>query len=465
MGVAAGPNNVNEGLVFGFDTGYVEGNYIVLSNNARFSKGRGGASVENRAAYYNAVAQPSYTPYVQTTSGTWQQKHPNAIRAYNAAGNEITGYVNTGVTDYANTYHAHWQYDDILKKPVVVMEAFDSNWKAKSFSIDTAAWSTHGVSTGDKYVISWDQWTNNINKAVHVGVYCKNSSGSNNFWDGLSGGSATSKNTEPGTWQRVYHVYTVSSNHDLTRDYETIYMYGHSLGPNGAPTTIKISDVQIELITDYPSAYVPLLQNRSGNHGVRLTTENLLDLSKNASINTNNTSYNSDGITFDGTDDYILTSLTGVDLDGGCTIEGVLRRESTPGAWRTFFNIKPSGANTPFFEFRSTGAVTNIALDYFDSSDYITSAETLTNNQYYHCVGTYDGNGNLKMYINGDLKQTKTSVPAFNLGSSPRLTVGRAYSNDRYTDITVPVVRIYNTPLTPEQIKENYLTYKQRFDI
>jgi hypothetical protein len=40
------------------------------------------------------------------------------------------------------------------------------------------------------------------------------------------------------------------------------------------------------------------------------------------------------------------------------------------------------------------------------------------------------------MYFNGELVGTKTGVPSFALGNNPRITVGRAYSNDRPTDIS-----------------------------
>lgn len=456
--ITSGPGLDKEGLVFGYDTG------AGIPLNIRRGRYYAGRPTTNYVAYNNAVRQASYTDYSATSSGTWNAKHPHAIRAYNAQGTDITGYVNTGVTDWTNTYHAHWQYDDELKKPVVVMDAFDGNWKAKSYSVLTTAWTNYGMTTGSKYVISWLQWTTNISKAVHVGVYCKNSSSSNNFWDGLSGGSTTSKNTKPYTWQRVYHVYTVSSNHDVTIDYETIYMYGHSLGPNSVGTTIKIADVQIELNTDYPSAYLDSLPNSSTH--TRSNTESLRDIARNASIDVSNTSFDSSGfLTFDGTDDYFTTTLTGVNLDNACTIEGVLKRKTTPSAWRTFFNIKPSGANTPFFEFRSNANAQHIYADYYNGTDYVTNAASLATGTYGHAVATYDGAGNIKMYLNGELIHTKTGVPSFALGTSPRLTVGRAYSNDRYTDIEAPVVKVYNKALSDSEVKRNYSTYKTRFGI
>lgn len=198
----------------------------------------------------------------------------------------------------------------------------------------------------------------------------------------------------------------------------------------------------------------------------RSYTQSLIDLTKTSTIDVSNVSFDSTGLpTFDGTDDYIQISLTGADLDSGCTIEGVLKRNSTPSAWRTFFNIKTSGANTPFFEFRSNSSSQHIYANYYNGTDYNTNTASLTTGDYGHAIATYDGNGNIKMYFNGELIHTKTSVPSFALGTSPRLTIGRAYSNDRYTDIEAPVVKIYDRALSADEVQQNYNAYRNRFNL
>ena len=199
----------------------------------------------------------------------------------------------------------------------------------------------------------------------------------------------------------------------------------------------------------------------------RSSTTSLVDLKRTASINVNNISFDSTGQPdYDGSNDYLRQTLTGVDLNSGCTIEGVLRRNTTPTAWRTFFNLKPTGSNTPFFEFRSGANTQEIYSDYYNgSADHNTPAGTLTTGEFGHAVSCYDGNGNIKMYLNGSLVGTKTGVPAFALGTSPVLSVGIAYSNDRYTDISAPVVKVYDAVLSATQVEQNYKAYKNRFNI
>jgi len=201
--------------------------------------------------------------------------------------------------------------------------------------------------------------------------------------------------------------------------------------------------------------------------GTRSNTASLIDLKRTASMTVANISFDSTGQPdYDGSNDYLRTTLNGVDLNSGCTIEGVLRRNSTPTAWRTFFNLKPTGSNTPFFEFRSGANTQEIYSDYYNgSADHNTPAGALTTGEFCHAVSCYDGNGNIKMYLNGSLVGTKTGVPAFALGTSPVLSVGIAYSNNRYTDISAPVVKVYNAVLSATQVEQNYKAYKNRFNI
>jgi len=199
----------------------------------------------------------------------------------------------------------------------------------------------------------------------------------------------------------------------------------------------------------------------------RSNTGSLIDLKKSTNIDMSNVSFDAKGQpVFDGTDDYLTVPLTGVNLDSACTIEGVLKRTTTPTAWRTFFNIKHASANAPFFEFRSGGNVQHIYADYYNvATEKSTTAAALATGEYGHAISTYDGNGVMKMYFNGELVGTTTGVPAFTMGNNPRLTVGRSYSNDRNTDISAPIVKVYNKVLSPEEVKQNFNNIKNRFNI
>jgi hypothetical protein len=270
----------------------------------------------------------------------------------------------------------------------------------------------------------------------------------NSYLGPLTYNGSSSWSTWPrGRWIRISITATTPSN--VTSAYISCYL-------DTAGDKVYFTAPQFTS-TNFLSPFV---------NGTRFTNLSLIDLTKTSNIIVSNVSFDSTGQPiFDGTDDYMQISLTGINLDSSCTIEGVLKRNSTPTAWRTFFNIKPSSATTPFFEFRSNANSQYIYVNYFSGTDYATNAASFPTGNYGHAVATYDGNGNLKMYFNGELIHTKTGVPSFALGTSPRLTIGRAYSNDRYTDIEAPVVKVYNRALSADEVQQNYRAYKNRFDI
>jgi hypothetical protein len=473
----SGPHISKSGLIFAYDTGEFP------STNPNFDKfrphnrkgqkpGRGlsrfyrGRPSINYVAHQNAVAQDTYTSYSATSSGNWNANHPNAIRAYNAQGGDITGYYNGGVGNAANTHHAHWQVDPILKKPVVVMNAVDSQWKAKSYGMGMSAWSSYGLSHGDKYVISWLQWTNHLSCHADAGVYSKNTAGNNNFWDGRSGNAVTAKNTVVGKWQRVYKVFTISTNRDLSNSYGSIYMYGQ--GYNSAGRQFRIADVQLEIDTDAPSAFMD--HTSSGTTSSRNSTSVLMDMTKNHTIDTANVSFNSNGhINFDGTDDYISLAANPQYAQTSASWEFVVKFDVThdddTSTYRQLYIQESSIWIAQYYD--KIGI--DIAKDngsWFDGNGgRNTSSQTgvVDANTWYHVIFTFN-NGVIKGYLNGALQFTTTisgMTGGIKNGSNTR-NIGRRSGN--YLDGSLPIVRLYNSELAADQVSLNYKSYKARFD-
>lgn len=468
----SGPKSKREGLVFGYDTGGYSDTHPNRATRQQHNKAKPGRFYRGRptvnyVAYNNAVAQSSYTSYSATSAGTWNAKHPNAIRAYNAQGTEITGYYNGGVTDATNTYHAHWQFDEILNKPVVVMDCFDANWKAKSFDVKTNAWSTYGMTTGSKYVISWLQWTTHTNKAVSAGVYCRNSSGSRNFWDGRSSASdITALNTKARKWQRVYKVYTVSSSHHVATDYSVIYMYGHSNSPNGAGITIKIADVQIELNTDHPSSF--LGTNTSGNTTTRSSTNSLIDLTKTRDIDVSNVSFDSNGfIEFDGSSDYVDlgADLAVSPINQGWTAEYIFNSDSA-STLQHFNGCEEDVHNAGWL------ALYQGKLQVWNRSPGIwkKGSTVFASNTWYHVAFVQESGTSMQFYVNGVAEGGDHVTYSWNASKSAFFAryIGRyenAGSYSRYFNGHIPVAKFYNKGLSAAEVKQNFNSYRKRFNL
>jgi len=209
-----------------------------------------------------------------------------------------------------------------------------------------------------------------------------------------------------------------------------------------------------------------------GNKITNNSDNEILDLSGSGNhantrkFNKHNTTSRNKRLELDGSDDYIEGTLSSnFNPNNGCTLEGFIRRPATPPSWRTYFNIKPSSGNTPFFELRTSGATLDVGAVYYNGTNYETSYYTINSTDYYHMVATYDGSGNIKLYINGELYSTKTSVPAFAIGSAPIINIGRAYSGDRPTNIKVGSCKVYDTALTAAEVQQNFQALRGRFGL
>jgi hypothetical protein len=439
MGIARGTNIVRDGLVFGYDSGYGIADNIT---STRFYKG---APTTNPIYNQNAVAQDSYTTYSATSSGTWNAKHPNAIRAYNSQGGDITGYYNGGVGDAANTYHAIWELDPILNKPVVVMNDVAGQWKAKSFGTGLGSWTSQGKTHGDTYTISWLQWVNHLSKNAKAGLYTKNSSGSSGFHDGQAN-SASAYNTELGTWQRVYQTYTTNSNRDLNHSQASIYMYGHY----NVRAIVKVADVQWQ----WGSTPYPFVE---GDVSERSSTQSLIDLKRTTNIDVSNMSFDSTGQPeFDGTDDIISQSRIIDTAD--YSAEFVFKADVNTSGTEHWLGSQYPGTGRIIFDLW-----TNNKLRNFINGTSITGATTIATGNWYHAIFTRNSSGVAHIYLNGVQDATgsiSTSTPVndpFDIGGSTTLT--------RWFNGSIAVVKTYNTVITAAQAAQNYKAYKNRFDI
>ena len=444
-----GPHLIKDNLVFGYDTGY-----SVADNNTstRFYKG---APTINYIHNQNAVAQDNYTSYSATNSGNWNTNHPNAIRAYNAAGGDITYSINTGVGNWENTHHAHWQYDSILKKPVIVMHDLDAQWKAKSFGTGLGTWTSQGKTHGDTYTISWLQWVDNLSKNAKAGLYTKNSSGGNGFHDGQAN-SPSSYNTKLRTWQRVYQTYVTNSNRDLNQTLASIYMYGHY----NVRATVKIADVQFT----WGSTPFPFSAEYE-----RSSTQSIIDLKRTASIDVSNVTFGSTGQpTFDGTDDRILSD-TSINLSSytSLTYEGVLQAAGigTHDRWFSGTNAGNTGFHEPDLAIGPTGQLRYIFNGSGFSSWHAPSGLIIDTTKFNHLVYTFTNQGVIKIYINGVQEYTATHRSG-TFPSNSKFMIGTRFDNNTEAVIgSIPIVRVYSKALTAEEVKQNFNAYKNRFGI
>lgn len=454
MSLAQGSNIVRNGLIFYYDS---------FLNDRWFSKSYKGKPTINYAWNQNAVAQSSYTPY-PNSGGTWNIKHPNAIRAYNKAGTDITGYINTGANsgDWQNMYHAVWEYDNVLKKPVVVMRNWDgSQWKAKNWSLGKS-YSTMGLGYGDTYTISWLQWVDNISMSADTGLYGQNTSGTSGFHDGRSGGSGsgTSFNTKAETWQRVYKTYTVSSVNNLTAA-KNCYMYGH----NGGAGVIKIADVQIEV--GLPS---PFIAETSEATSTRSNTDTLVDLTGNSTITANSLTYNNDGtFKFNGTSDYMNAgSLSELNGSQSISFDAWVKVDNLATTDRKIICYKRDADTNANFQLRRGYNTDGLYYQWHNSAWQTFAIDNFFDNtsDWHHVTIVHNPSASTQVvcYKNGEQFTTYTGNSTAINWLAATLFIGYRTAAE-YFDGNISNVKIYNRELAAAEVKQNFEATRGRYGI
>lgn len=448
MTLGHSPKIVTNGLVFAYD---------MHQSERGISKSYKGKPTTNYAWAQNPRIDSSYVPYVNTTSGTWPQKHYDAITVYNKGGSNISAYVNGGVTDYTNTYHAHWIFDGELRKPVVIMRNLDGNqWKAKYFSLGKT-YTQMGLNNGDTYTISWLQWTDNINRSANAGLYGQNQSATNGFHDGLSNGISTSYNTKSYTWERVYATFTVSATNS-TETNRSCYMYGQY----GGAGILKIADVQIEI--DGPSGF---LYGNSEANSTRSNTQSLLDWTGNNTITANSLTYNADGtFSFNGSSNVITFPENSALNSQTVSVEVWAKTNATTqnGFW-----FEKGNVNTQYSLFQEGGSIrwrANFGSGLVNMVSP-TTASFINTTDWFHIVATFVS-GQQYVYINGNQvgSNTLTGTITTNAnGCSIGAYGGFNGSRGYYYNGDIGVVKVYNRALTAAEVSQNYNALRGRYGL
>jgi hypothetical protein len=385
----------------------------------------------------------------ESAQGTIAVNHPQSIRVYNIDGNDISYYINGGVTDWTNARHAYWIYDNDLKKPVVQSYDVTGSWQAKYLDAGMGAWSSLGMVAGSKYTISWLQWTNNLVKRAHVGFYSRDNGGGFNFWDGLS---TVPVNTKTHTWERLSQTFTVSASRNLNDTFGNIYFYTHVFDTG----LIRIADVQLEL-KDHPTAYSPTL--------TRSSTQGLFDRTKNlTSIDVSNVSFNSQGkMIFDGTNDYIFSPSAAPSFTNNVTFSCWFKTS----VQQTNKYIMAMGKNLT----GNNGM--DLCLQGTDVASYIVGSSSFIylnhntnyqNNQWHMLTVTYNGTSAV-LYYDGVAVNSGPFTQNVDIEATRRLAIGSWVNGGANFNGEIDVMQIYNRGLSASEVSQNYNSLRKKFGV
>ena len=168
-------------------------------------------------------------------------------------------------------------------------------------------------------------------------------------------------------------------------------------------------------------------------------------------------------LSFDGEDDYVsIPSSASLDITQAITVEMWI---NSPNYYKRYaiFLIKgsvyrPLAYGLRMFDTTGRPLFQIVTLDNnIVKYNYIVSPEPLTNNQWYHLVGTYDGS-HMKIYVNGLLKKEESwsgSIVSYDYYPLEIGGYSASGSKFRYPGL-IDEVAIYSRPLTAEEIQEHY---------
>ena len=409
MATAGGPKIVTDGLVFGYDT-----NYGVADNvtGTRFYTGESTINLipSSAATGTGNFARQSYHNEVFTYSNvTNYRERANVHRLYiNPSGNTAAPYA-----DYGGQYYK-----------------------------------SGGSAVGDVYAISFDFYVAKGNNSPSLSTTY-----ANGYKSPTNAGAASitaNSDVDLGDgWTRRTRIATI------TIAGNTHWRFGLNTGGN--ETEAYLDNVQIEL----KSHATPFID------GTRSSTASLIDLKETTDISMSNVSFDSTGQPeMDGSSDYIDlgADLAVSPINQGWTAEYVFNSDSAE-VLQHFNGCEEDVHNAGWL------ALYENKLQVWDRAAGVWKygSTVFASNTWYHIAFVQVDGTTMQFYVNGVAEGGNHVSFAWTAAKSAFFAryVGKyeyaGYS--RYFNGHIPVARFYDKGLSAAEIKQNYNTLKNRFDI
>ena len=397
-----------------------------------------------------------------------------SLHNYNSSQDGSQGYINpsTGFykvhDDFANDNRVsinstsfptmwwgspHLPNSGLIKE--VITNGFDGNYPFKSDCLRLHWYRPDGVNDGMAYGVT-PSVTNGVTYTVSFWLKAVDSAAvgqsiAMQYYNtgNASGGGVGCTLGQIGEWKQYQLTTTASASGVFL-----FYFF-----PPGVQMTADIANIQFE----QKGHATPFTTS------ARSSTQGLLDLTKNYSIDLTNTSYDSsNNITYNGVNTY--TGVGNLGSFTNFTVEMIFKsgdvsnyRNPIDCNWLVY-----SGSYSnigPRFEQLSNGSSAWVIGDSVGNYIGLTvTSSGLNTSNYYSVVITKSGT-TFKSYLNASNVTTSTFSNWY--GSMSNVNIGRGFStsSERWFTGTVPVVKIYNKALSDAEITQNYNHYKYRFGL
>ena len=402
MGIARGPNVVNDGLVFGYDTGHP------ISDNAVTNRFNQGEPTVNHVT--DSIVQVSGFGGSYSLLDSATKSFQLNINSFNSSGQTWRSFM--------------WDMRSHAGSAVTISATIE----VPSDSPGDFAWVMMGQA-------------NSLSGGTQAATYLGYSAASERY-------QKTTTNTERITWSgTIGNTGTANQPNGIIGF--TVWYNG---GTNGTNCFIKVSNVQIEKIA-HETPFV---------NGTRSNTASLIDLKRTRNIDVSNVSFDSTGqLEFDGTDDYIsITNLLNSESIGASTNLTIsMWLNPSTHSHDMPFSTGQNG-NDRIYYWTASNLNTWRVGNYTSTTGHNTLPSIGT---WYNTVLVIDGTS-ITVYLNGEEDYTGgyaafTTADYATFGKHGTNSGGYLYNGK------IAVARIYDQSLTAAEIKQNYKANKNRFNI
>ncbi len=167
------------------------------------------------------------------------------------------------------------------------------------------------------------------------------------------------------------------------------------------------------------------------------------------------------GLDFDGVDDYV--EIGDYDILNQISVSAWFKRDSSNHYDPIISKYAAATNNRSYALWVAADNILNFTVSDNGQSGvgYISVVTSRVNpvstGIWHHAVGTFHGDGNIKVYFDGELSGSVYDSSVTSIYDSSRsVRIGNLESGERYMDGQIDEVKIYNYALTAEQVRMDY---------
>ena len=432
MATSGGPNTIQDGLVFGYDTGYPN----IIS---RFNKGE---------PTTNLVTN---TPSQGGWSGTYSVLNSNT-KSFKFSVSNFNGTPGQGWRSFM------WDVTEYSGSQMTISANVESIFS----DTGTFAWLMIGHTSASHDYLGYAPASNRYQK---TGTSAEKISWSGQVGYGTKiGFTLWMNNGIPGTHAPI----KVSNVQIESKPHKTPFIGFDNTQANGSDPIAGVRHHYkslMDLVNTDASRQFP---------GSDIISTSNIDVST-MSFDTNSEMH------FDGTNDYIGVSHTGFSENqadvtykgngGNWTVESMVKYDAVPASYNN--NTSPGNfigsAGISYNSWYWSVLSSKLAIWNISPGIWKYGSTTLQADTWYHAVLVCEAGGTTyKMYLNGVEEGGTHSGYAFNASYSGLKVgwIGRGNSsNPRVVNGKIPITRIYDKAFTASEVKQNFEALRKRFNI